>query len=64
MILSLILSPLFAADLKVYRNINYVHDCKLLQSDINSVPSWCLKMERLLMWLNYYHVIYAQNGWF
>jgi hypothetical protein len=28
---------LFYADLKVYRNINYVHDCQLLQTDINFV---------------------------
>jgi hypothetical protein len=32
---------LFADELKIYRNINYVHDCKLLQSDINSVQNWC-----------------------
>jgi hypothetical protein len=35
---------LFADDLKIYRNINYVHDCKLLQSDINSVQNGALKM--------------------
>jgi hypothetical protein len=31
---------LFADDLKIYLNINNVHDCKLLQSDINSVQNW------------------------
>jgi hypothetical protein len=34
---------LSADDLKVYRNMNYVHDCKLLQSDINSVQNWCFE---------------------
>jgi hypothetical protein len=34
---------LFADDLKIYRNINYVHDYKLLQSDINSVQNWCFE---------------------
>jgi hypothetical protein len=34
---------LSADDLKVYRNINYVHGCKLLQSDINSVQNWCFE---------------------
>jgi hypothetical protein len=34
---------LFAGDLKIYRNINNVHDCKLLQSDINSVQNWCFE---------------------
>jgi hypothetical protein len=28
---------------KIYRNINYVHDCKLLQSNIDSVQNWCLE---------------------
>jgi hypothetical protein len=28
---------LLYADLKIYRNINYVHDCQLLQTDINFV---------------------------
>jgi hypothetical protein len=34
---------LFADDLKIYRNLNNVHDCKLLQSDINSVQNWCFE---------------------
>jgi hypothetical protein len=34
---------LFADDLKIYCNINNVHDCKLLQSDINSVQKWCFQ---------------------
>jgi hypothetical protein len=34
---------LFADDLKIYRNINNVHDCKLLQSDINSMQNWCFE---------------------
>jgi hypothetical protein len=34
---------LFADDLKIYHNINYVHDCKLLQSDISSVQNWCFE---------------------
>jgi hypothetical protein len=34
---------LFADNLKIYRNINNVHDCKLLQSDINSVQNWCFE---------------------
>jgi hypothetical protein len=33
---------LFADDLKIYRAITTVHDCKLLQHDINSVHNWCL----------------------
>jgi hypothetical protein len=34
---------LFAGDLKVHYNINYVRDCKLLQSDINSMQNWCFE---------------------
>jgi hypothetical protein len=34
---------LFADDLKIYRNTNNAHDCKLLQSDINSVQNWCFQ---------------------
>jgi hypothetical protein len=34
---------LFDGDLKVYHNINYVRDCKLLQSDINSMQNWCFE---------------------
>jgi hypothetical protein len=34
---------LFADDLKIYHNINNVHDCKLLQSDINSIQNWCFE---------------------
>jgi hypothetical protein len=33
---------LFADDLKTYRTITNVGDCKLLQHDINSVHNWCL----------------------
>jgi hypothetical protein len=33
---------LFADDLKIYRTIINVDDCKLLQHDINSVHYWCL----------------------
>jgi hypothetical protein len=33
---------LFADDLKIYRTITNVDDCKLLQHDINSVHNWCL----------------------
>jgi hypothetical protein len=33
---------LFADDLKIYRSINNVDDCKLLQHDIDSVQNWCL----------------------
>jgi hypothetical protein len=33
---------LFAHDLKIYRAITSVYDCKLLQHDINSVHNWCL----------------------
>jgi hypothetical protein len=32
----------FADDLKIYRSISDVDDCKLLQHDINSVQNWCL----------------------
>jgi hypothetical protein len=34
---------LFADDLKIYRNISYVHDCKLIQSEINSAQNWCFE---------------------
>jgi hypothetical protein len=33
---------LFADDLKIYRSISNVDDCKLLLHDINSVQNWCL----------------------
>jgi hypothetical protein len=33
---------LFADDLKIYRSISNVDDCKLLQHDIDSVQNWCL----------------------
>jgi hypothetical protein len=33
---------LFADDLKIYRTIINVDDCKLLQHDINLVHNWCL----------------------
>jgi hypothetical protein len=33
---------LFADDLKIYRSISDVDDCKLLQHDIDSVQNWCL----------------------
>jgi hypothetical protein len=43
-ILSLILSiSCFTDDLKIYRNINYVQDCKLLQSDTSFVQNWCVE---------------------
>jgi hypothetical protein len=32
---------LFADDLKIYRNIKSVRDCKALQADIYSVQHWC-----------------------
>jgi hypothetical protein len=32
---------LFAYDLKVYRSISDVDDCKRLQHDIDSVQNWC-----------------------
>jgi hypothetical protein len=33
---------LSADDLKMYRTVTNVDDCKLLQHDINSVNNWCL----------------------
>jgi hypothetical protein len=30
-------------DLKIHCSINNVHDCKLLQSDIDPVQSWCFE---------------------
>jgi hypothetical protein len=33
---------LFADDLKIYRSISDVDDCKLLQHNIDSVQNWCL----------------------
>jgi hypothetical protein len=33
---------LSADDLKIYRTVTNVDDCKLLQHDINSVHNWCL----------------------
>jgi hypothetical protein len=33
---------IFADDLKMFRVINSPHDCRLLQSDINSVSDWCI----------------------
>jgi hypothetical protein len=32
---------LFADDLKIYRDIKSVEDCKYLQTDIDSVQQWC-----------------------
>jgi hypothetical protein len=32
---------LFADDLKIFRNIKSAEDCKLLQSDVESVQMWC-----------------------
>jgi hypothetical protein len=32
---------LFAVDLKIYRNIKSVEDCKALQVDITAVQQWC-----------------------
>jgi hypothetical protein len=34
---------LFVNDLKIHCSINNVHDCKLLQSDIDSVQNWCFE---------------------
>jgi hypothetical protein len=34
---------LFPDDLQIYCSINNVHDCKLLQSDIDSVRNWCFE---------------------
>jgi hypothetical protein len=33
---------LFANNLKIYRSISDVNDCKLLQHNIDSVQNWCL----------------------
>jgi hypothetical protein len=38
----IILNTLFADDLKMYRSISDVDDCKLLQHDIDSVQNRCL----------------------
>jgi hypothetical protein len=32
---------LFAGDLKIYRDIKSVEDCKSLQVDIDSIQWWC-----------------------
>jgi hypothetical protein len=32
---------LFAGDIKIFRAINSVDDCILLQSDISSIQGWC-----------------------
>jgi hypothetical protein len=32
---------LFADELKIYRNVKSVEDCKSLQADIDSVQQWC-----------------------
>jgi retron-type reverse transcriptase len=32
---------LFADDLKIYRNVKSVEDCKALQADVYSVQHWC-----------------------
>jgi hypothetical protein len=32
---------IFAADLKIFRVINYPHNCLFLQSDMNFVSNWC-----------------------
>jgi hypothetical protein len=34
---------LFADDLKIFRVIESAEDCKLLQSDIDSVQKWCIE---------------------
>jgi hypothetical protein len=34
---------LFADDLKIFRTVKSVKECKLLQSDIDSVQKWCIE---------------------
>lgn len=36
---------LFADDLKIFREISSLDDCKLLQSDLNGINNWCLENE-------------------
>jgi hypothetical protein len=44
---------LFVDDLKTYCNINSVHDCELLQSDIDSLQNWCFENGMLVKLLLY-----------
>jgi hypothetical protein len=39
---------LFADDIKTYHSISKVNDCELLQSDIDSVQSWCFENDIIL----------------
>jgi hypothetical protein len=51
----------YADDLKVYRSISDVDDCKLLQHDIDSVQNWCLDNGMKLNLSKTTHIFYSQD---
>jgi hypothetical protein len=39
---------LFSDDLKIYRDIKSLEDCKALQADMDLVQQWCVKLHETL----------------